>query len=303
MPENEILAPNQRKARRKRSLQRQIIGADNADFGYEYQLFVALLELVVVARRWVEGDIGGGSVVRQGRTPVDDVHVTADDHLRVIQVKGGDKVSWEHDLVCALWSEYRIPAQSGSKSIEVCVGSADLRLKMEGNKLTGRSRLTGERHNLHFVEVICVPDQWRFRPYLYPAVFNSLELLTIEDWHDDLMGSVWYYFHRAFVESRYKGDVQAILLEVDRMSRYTTRFPDHLSIPETYHEFVDKLNNNIEQLLFATDGSKLIVSNGDDEELSQRPSVYPLLKYYRALKDKIPETFDEFQAVARTLGR
>jgi hypothetical protein len=303
MPENEIVIRNQRRARRERSIQRQITGANNADFGYEYQLFVAVFELVALARRWVEGEIGEGSVVRQARTRVDDVHVTADDHLRVIQVKGGAGVSWEQDLVAALWDEYEIPVEKGRKSIEVCVGSHDLREKMEGNKLAGEGRLTKEKHNLHFVEVVCVPEEWRFRPYLHTDVTNSLELLTTDDWHDDLMASVWYYFVRAFGESRYRGDVQAILLEVDRISRYTTPLPDQLDIPKEYLEFVEQLNENIEQLLFATDGSKLIVSNGDDDELGQRPEVYPLLKYYHALKDQIPKTFDAFQAAARTLKR
>jgi len=187
MPKDEIAGLNRPRARRHRSIQRQITGASNADFGYEYQLFVALFELVILARRWVVGDIHDGSVVRQARTRVDDVHVTADDHLRVVQAKGGAGVSWEEDLVAALWDEYEVPVETGSKSIEVCVGSHNLRDRMDRNKISGKSRLTREQHNLHFVEVVCVPEGWRFRPYLQTDIRTNLELLTTDDWHDDLI--------------------------------------------------------------------------------------------------------------------
>lgn len=278
-------------------------GADASDFGYEYQLFVCLYELILLSIDRIEGKIAEGSIVRQGRGRVDDLHVTANSDTRAIQVKGGPSVSWDEKLVDALWEEHETPFLEGTKSIEVCVGSEDVRSRLDAIKVTGKGKLNTSPHNLTFVCVTCVPEAWRHYPYRHTAIRHLLEKLTNDDAHDDLMGSTWYCFFRAFEEANHKGNVLDILLNVDRISRYTTPLPQGLPVAREHTEFVQQLNDNIEQLLFATDGSKLIVTNGDDDDVGYRPDVYPLVKFYEALKDDVPQSFDDFLAVVRPLKR
>lgn len=279
---------------RSKRAKSKVTGGRAFDFGYEFQEFVCIFELLTVAREAVEGASSNAHVHRQTEGLIDDVRVWRDDFRRYIQVRGGSGVYWDANLIISYIDQYEEYIKSPfTFRLELCVDSDENRVRMDKNvPMEGDANYV--TRDLAFVRTYNVNSSWMTSPHLQLEIILCLERIAPELYHDDLWFVTFWSVLAAFRSSGSTGSLSDLFDVVATLCKYDTVRFSKPSEDFIHREWlIDELNEILE-LSFVEDGDIVSVTLPDEETIKPSTIRFGWSDNYENFLDRPPETSDEF---------
>lgn len=188
-------------------------------------------------------------------------------------MKGEARRAWTQELVLDFWQDY-LDYQNDPRppGLELCVNSLENEVTMARN----RTNDYGENRPNTSLICLCLPRRHRVDGAAVPSdeICTYLDDLALVGFHDDLWEYTWTDILSGFRKVKHQGMIADIFDVVVHLSRSTIRSlrmaqPDY----EGYELLIEELNN-IEELHFAADSIKMVVTMTEEDCLTPPTHVY-----------------------------